>query len=147
MKIQDLRLGSIIEYNGMDKIVAAINEDGFISFKTDPITVKGHSYNKSPSLPIINFKPIPLTEEWLVRFGFEKYEWTVGYFIPYNAKHLMIQFFRKDIHIYLTKVTKDSQGHKMSGGRDYFLKQKLNYIHQLQNLIHSLTGEELTLKK
>lgn len=67
-------------------------------------------------------KPIPLTNEWLLRFGFEhntKYEY---YF--YNKFILDNGFILMDIDINVEVKT----------------------VHQLQNLFFSLTGEELTLK-
>ena len=85
-------------------------------------------------------KPIPLSEEWLIRFGFED-------------------------NIFWRKNTPESYTKKpYIGGRfitkENFLSEKLlehpfirfdsiadcYYVHQLQNLYFALTGEELTLK-
>ncbi len=63
-----------------------------------------------------DLNPIPLTEEWVVRFGFEKYTWMNGYFKKTKFGHLMIQFYKEEIHL---------------------------YVHQLQNLYFALTGQEL----
>lgn len=69
--------------------------------------------------------PIPLTEEWLLKFGFEKYEdipWTyIKGPIKINAgNHFTIFVFDRSIN------------------QDCIPK-----IHQLQNLYFALTGEEL----
>ena len=59
------------------------------------------------------FEPIPLTEEWLVRFG-----WKDGF-----AKGMLIRYGLK---IRLLGHDMDTQ-----------------YVHQLQNLYFALTGQEL----
>ena len=66
------------------------------------------------------FEPLPLTEEWLIKFGFQNYgDMTIG-----NA--------------YIS-LSINSDGF-------YFILTKLEYVHQLQNLYFALTGKELTIK-
>jgi len=75
---------------------------------------------------------IPLTEEWLLKFGFED---------------------QKASQVYLTKEI-DSQREMRYDGRIIavqsknsgfvWILEKIKYVHQLQNLFFSLTGEELT---
>jgi len=77
---------------------------------------------------------IPLTEEWLLRFGFKKEgefysyrllnDWTVLYFNLSNGKILTELSVNKHSCIIFC-----------------------NYVHSLQNLIFALTGKELTMKK
>ena len=69
----------------------------------------------------LEYKPIPLTEEWLFKFGFEK-----AYETCYQYKDFILndKFIMMDIDITI----------------------QLKYVHQLQNLYHSLTDEELTIK-
>ena len=94
-----------------------------------------------------DYQPIPLTEEWLLRFGFEKYDFMNGFFVKLKDRHLMVQFYKSEIHIFFTKVSKDSQGHWMKG-RDYFIdKNSILYLHTFQNLIFALTQTELTISK
>jgi hypothetical protein len=71
-------------------------------------------------------KPIPLTEEWLIKFGFEYSDlngdsglWKIPPFQIYGKYNQFIYDYRLDV----------------------------NYVHQLQNLYFALTGEELTIKK
>jgi len=71
-------------------------------------------------------KPIPLTEEWLERFGFEYSDlngdsglWKIPPFQIYGKYNQFLYDYRLDV----------------------------NYVHQLQNLYFALTGEELTIKK
>lgn len=74
--------------------------------------------------PIEVFKPIPLTEEWLIKFGFLKYaglyELNTGDFeLIYNEDHISL----------------DVEGQWLTLG--------VYHVHQLQNLFFALTGKEL----
>lgn len=72
-------------------------------------------------------KPIPLTEEWLLNFGFEKKsgsEFKNDRFIyRFKQRDLIIEGFEYDYNGILCYP---------------------EYVHQLQNLYFALTGEELT---
>ena len=74
-----------------------------------------------------NPKPIPLTEEWLVKFGFEK--------DTYERRIVDSWFIGGKIHLTVTN------------GLLYNNYLQVNHVHQLQNLYHALTGEELNLKE
>ena len=71
------------------------------------------------------YTPIPLTEEWLLKFGFEKDcdIYTLGVYTMYSDDNndLYFCFF-------------------MYGDWE----KKIEHVHQLQNLYFALTGEELT---
>ena len=75
-----------------------------------------------------NFEPIPLTEEWLIRFGSKKNDEELT--IPIN-RHMYISFFDNSCQL----ITDDD-----------FLIMDIESVHQLQNLYFALTGEELTIK-
>lgn len=72
-------------------------------------------------------EPIPLTEQWLLKFGFEKCE--------YSIPDL---FINKKL-----RIKQDSRGFWISACYNFIL---IKHIHQLQNLYFVLTGDELTLK-
>ncbi len=69
------------------------------------------------------YKPIPLTEEWLVKFG---YRWTNGY---------GYRFLKGWIKL------------KEGVWKSYDLEAEVKYVHELQNLYYALTKKELTIKK
>jgi hypothetical protein len=76
------------------------------------------------------FKPIPLTEEWLLKFGLEKIGiWTFSLNLVGNL----------DLIYYLGE-----KGWSI-GLKSYSDFSNLKYVHQLQNLYFSLTGKELTI--
>lgn len=69
-------------------------------------------------------KPIPLTEEWLIRFGFGG---TREYY--YDTEIGAIEFYFED-EILVCDIY-DSRN------------KNIKYVHQLQNLYFALTGKEL----
>jgi hypothetical protein len=83
------------------------------------------------------FEPIPLTEEWLLKFGFEiKYD---GEFAKdYKFKNLKVRH-KKQTLIYIVAIWDEDDN-------DCAIIY-LDYVHQLQNLYFALTGEELKIKK
>ena len=70
--------------------------------------------------------PIPLTEEWLLKFGFAKDEQTLDLFGNYDS-----WIERNGMELYLKSET---------------MQKKIEYVHQLQNLYFALTGNELEIK-
>ena len=83
-------------------------------------------------------KPIPLTEEWLLKFGFEFYKKQVslnvgGELFNYAVKNEII-------------IWTDLKTGWTLDGRINRKTHWLNSVHQLQNLYFALTGIELTFK-
>ena len=79
-------------------------------------------------------EPIPLTEEWLIKFGFRYYNNHI-YVFP-NNDSLRLWGFSWNVQQYLM-------------GLDEFVDiptPSIKYVHQLQNLYFALAGEELTIK-
>jgi len=78
--------------------------------------------------------PIPLTEEWLLKLGFEYREFLDNFFIEIGEQGAIFIF--ENITAYLCETNSEKQ----------FLCN-LEHVHQLQNLYFALTGEELTTKQ
>jgi hypothetical protein len=76
-------------------------------------------------------KAIPLTEEWLLKFGFQEYLSPTDLRINI-ASGILLQF-----HFGVNKIE--------CWIGDEISRPDLIYVHQLQNLFHALTGEELTI--
>ncbi len=118
MKVQYFRIGNIVNYfhheTCLNGIVTSINKKS--------ITVNNHATIKIKSN---NISPIPLTEEWLLRFGIEKMH--DG---NYWNKKLCIRKDRNEFYALYEQ------------GRIY-----IQHVHQLQNLYFALTGEELTYER
>ena len=113
MEAKDLRIGNWFEGDNGDKIYYRITAKQILDFYDDPLD----DY----------YKPIPLTEDWLLDFGF------------------IIQMFGIPPRFYngKLKITKDYRGFWVQPCYNFVL---IKYVHQLQNLYFELTGEELTLK-
>lgn len=87
------------------------------------------------------YKPIPLTDEWLVKFGFYKFEHD-----HYKSREWNIrEEFNPRIIFGLQKGT--IKGRKvMNAYKSHHLVTSVEYVHQLQNLYFALTGEELMIR-
>lgn len=120
MKANELRIGNYIEFNNsIDVKIIAINIE-FISFwKDDNFNFIFNSKNQ--------FNPIPLTEEWLLKFGFNN-----------DIKINLYQF--QDL-----SIVWPSENFFLNTWKDELVYgvEKIKYVHQLQNLYFALTGDEL----
>jgi hypothetical protein len=117
MKVSDLRIGNLI-------LDTNYTEERLFKVKEVNISILEDLNN-----PDFEFKPIPLTEEWLVKFGFKnctlkKFRLTIGHW----EKRKCSLYWRK------------GKGFCKSGKGI-----KVKYVHQLQNLYFALTNTELTI--
>lgn len=89
-------------------------------------------------------EPIPLTEDILIRLGFEKegHNWIIG--------DMFVRFW---IHWEVWRATGESWERWVCGQThlDKFevydlASNSIKYVHQVQNLYYALTGKELTFK-
>ncbi len=97
MKANELRIGNYV-YDNLGGV----------------LKIKGISLDSTLS----HIKPIPLTEEWLLKFGLMSIKTELGFWNNGDAIYFSYGF-EKSI--------------------------ELKYLHQLQNLYFALTGEELTI--
>jgi len=96
------------------------------------------------------FQPIPLTEEWLLRFGFLKMSrgWIENVNNPYWAKKSVLLFYTETPpeNTYLGGFgfthSCDHASHHIAATFKW-----INYVHQLQNLYFVLTSEELSIEE
>jgi hypothetical protein len=89
------------------------------------------------------YSPIPLTEHWLFRFGFEKnidYEQEINEYGKLSESN-----GRRGVGLYLHEgewfVT-----FREDVGCGWCELNEIEYVHQLQNLYFALTNDELTIK-
>ena len=104
---------------------------------TDNLVVKSYSadglYNliKSIEEGTDKIKPIPLTEEWLLKLGFKDNDYTFD--LMFKRKKITVSWYSRIV---------------LSGIRGGFYISKyrhIKYIHQLQNLYFALTENELKI--
>jgi len=82
--------------------------------------------------------PIPLTEKWLKTFGFKDNSYRDYFLYHPIADYAIISISFRYNKTQLSDITSISVD-------DHDLNLKCEYVHQLQNLYFSLTGEELTI--
>lgn len=108
--------------------------------------VKELKYNKFGNLSSGNHnlelaaKPIPLTEEWLLKFG--------GNTDNENTPYLSLYKY-SDLRLYCITVDGEVVGVQKCKSNYMPISnyRHIKYVHQLQNLYFALLGEELTLKE
>ncbi len=123
MMKNEIRLGNIF-YHIKEEIhygtyyVCEITKDGVVN-------------ENGKLIPYNEIEPIPLTEEWLINFGFD---WIEELFAYADENHYVIFMSSGLIELH-PFCTNDEDCHI-----------KVKYVHTLQNLIFALTNEELKLK-
>ena len=119
MKPTELRIGNWIEWD----------DDSHEQFKVETIDYSEPNYFVNGGL-LDDMLPIPLTEEWLLKFGavktFDNWQFTI------SVGAITLHFRR------------NNEWYSELGG--IYLGSKIKYVHQLQNLYFALTGNELELK-
>lgn len=138
MKASDLRIGNYVYYEHTTHIVSGVHgnkvyswwvKDGEPVIEYEAKDVSGTQV-ENPYIDVISqYEPIPLTEEWLLKFGFDmknknRLDWVKGAFNLERSNEDNSKFCFEVYSHYIP----------------------LDYIHQFQNLYFALTGEELTLK-
>lgn len=133
MKAEHLMIGNYVKPTGIDfgdrhreiNQIHLLNNQYIVYFKSYPV---GCYLDK--------LEPIPLDEEWFLRFGFAykkpyaggQDEWAGYGFWSFNELHLIGN--KQGVDVYMDRNT----------------NWKIKYVHQLQNLYLALTGTPLTIK-
>jgi len=137
MRATELRIRNLIQAYGEIAEITLIGTEG-ISAKYDGGNGKCTVKFSNPTL-----QPIPLTEEWLIKFGFtihdKKYSLNYGgesmrFAILETKREPFVLFFHGKFGFNINEGRKNG---------DYCIET----VHQLQNLFHALTGQELTTKQ
>ena len=123
MKANKLRIGNLIRWISTGEIDTV--KDIFSAGGKHGAGGKHESIN---NVNIQDCEPIPLTEEWLKRFGFEK-NMEIYY---YHSK--MSQIIIKQMPNW--HLVKTISGNQITS---------INNVHQLQNLYFAFTGNELKI--
>lgn len=122
MKASELRIGNYINNEQRTEVVVSIDD---WKIECHLLTDREKETLYEVSMSLIN--PIPITQEWLVKFGFDNLG-TFGFGIG-------------KFHIRYGKTARDFY---------FFIDNEfvhIKHVHQLQNLYFALTGEELITNK
>ena len=142
MNANELRIGNKFECMGMIQTVFELCDNT----NRGEIKQVGYEYiirceeNENQYKPI-EINPIPLTEEWLLRFGFTK--GNVCYKRGYSMDILKTDFYLRPSYsggfYWGFNISDEKMDCELNDVR------AIEYIHQLQNLIFAITGEELKI--
>jgi hypothetical protein len=135
IKAKEIRIGNYItEVTAFDGFYASV-----VSIGVDTCI-----YGVGYTALFDKLAPIPLTEKWLLDFGFIKSKDNYG-----NTYHILDSNGFECIFTisHWNRVDKSSKWYNKWNTKGLLKGNRLQYVHQLQNLYFALTGEELTLKK
>lgn len=132
MNPQELSIRNFLNYD--DRICIVTDIDSTKDFKLSPNGVFFCEFLEEPKYyigrsDIENYEPIPLTKEWLLKFGFVNTEtgWEICHWKQFKFSVIL---FKKFASVGMT-------------GPFGLFEVKLKYVHELQNLFFALTKEEL----
>ena len=126
IKEQELRIGNWVSYGGMY---------GYITvFNNNKVVIK---CNKSiHKCYVHDLYPIPLTEQWLIDFGFAGRLGEVSDVFHIGINPVTHDWLFDIVWIHGTEYPFYKNGHFI-----------IKYVHQLQTLYFAITGEELVIDK
>lgn len=135
IQAKELRIGNLVQEDN-NNLIGKVNELRQ-DFGDEPYDVVLEVEDVMfLEVQIEDIKPIPLTEEWLVKFGFEK---------------SVDNYYKRGVCMSLEEWG-DEKGNE-GIGYFYMLRDEgimdmhIKHTHQLQNLYFALTGKELTIKQ
>jgi hypothetical protein len=139
MKANELRIGNYVTWKDEESNDSILTVTGIVL--NDCIWVEWEWEDGEKDYTDCDFdglKPIPITEDWLIKLGFYEYD-RMGENIffsmkQYNDMNWNLHFNRN----ILTVSFKDLVWNKSF---------EIKYLHQLQNIFYCLCGYELTIKE
>ena len=130
MEANELRIGNMLHFPFTNENIEVL---GINAHEENFKIINSISFKKESNLyceKISVLKAIPLTEEWLLKFGFKEDETYVSEENPYE------DYIKDEVRISMPYFS-------FNYGDGGIMEFK--YVHQLQNLYLALTGTELTL--
>lgn len=132
---KEVRIGNLVSYEGKEYRIAGIYKDypflDTIEFGAGVVEWK-------------DLEPIPLTEERLLKFGFEKRKGNKfptlkvkgSRFYTSRFNYFRVNVFQRCLTVQYSSNVKDKEN-------DLYTIDNIQSIHQLQNLYFALTNKEL----
>jgi hypothetical protein len=144
MKTNELRIGNFVKLGKKKNTLEVYGVKSFdvgIEGISNELNVylmdKKYIYNVVSDEDI---KPIKITEEWLLKFGFKKTDnkYMDNYIIPISTGYWhSVNYDNEDCEWYYNNDYSDASCYYVAS---------IKYVHQLQNLYFALTRKELTFK-
>lgn len=133
LRIEEIRIGNYLQLGKSEAMALRIEFDRKVKGVINGTHIK-------------YFSGIPLTEEWLKRFGFVKEDRHYSK-VMYDDKYMAVYYPKeefKDEYEYEIQLYGDYSS-QITVDVFYVRNIAAQYVHQLQNLYFALTGEELAL--
>lgn len=131
VKVEELRIGNLVAYHGETVEVKGLPELGLVYFDSSLLPCPHLTTGEEVS-------PIPISEEWLLKFGLEKEGNNL-----FTSNKQVKEISNKDIGVTAPSFFFNS---RLNRWMDSQTRVCIDYVHQLQNLTYALTGQELTPK-
>ena len=130
MKAQELRIGNLLLKGSLNIDTGGIKEEiVIVDYHILYEIINGST----------NYQYIPLTEDWLIKLGASRH--------PDNNYHYYSFQLTEDFSLDFIPIGNNMFKLTIVNNLDIIESQFiLNYVHQVYNLIYSLTGEELIIK-
>ena len=128
MKASELRIGNYVNL--------MLNHEDYETLTITTVDLAAMEKNQG------DYEPIPLTEEWLLKFGFVKINHQMSLNDGSMTYHYELNGDDRNWQLYF-------DGRVFSINENKLLRFHLHhnkYLHQLQNLYFAVTGEELKIK-
>jgi hypothetical protein len=122
MIANELRIGNLVAYGVHPVPIKSIHTESVLKKEVHVYVELNENLNHY-CIDVLEVKPIPLTEQWLLKLGFERDNqgnWKL------KSGYHWIEIY--SYHVYIN-------------GQQVVL---IDYVHQLQNIWFALTGKELT---
>ena len=132
MKANELRIGNLVEYFVKDEL-----DQRKEWWEVNILDIDDIADIDSCGCESAGYRPILLTEEWLMRLGF-------------TSENTYSNFTLNEIEIassFRVIKTNERKSFYLDGEIPDFMKIKIQHVHQLQNLFFCLCGEELEIKR
>lgn len=120
MDVRELRIGILVEYDGLPCKVKLIEESGLAVLFED---------GEDIWIDIWQFSPISITEKWLLKFGFKKNKYRSHF---YTLGDYDVFYEDNEWFFVICNYMENPPSVNMY------------YVHQLQNLYYCISGKELT---
>lgn len=129
LETKDLMIGNILDFDGMECVVKEIDELGVV------VTIE--ETGEEEWIDIFQFSPVPVTEEWLIKLGFNNGDWSDD---KYDVEDEFADSFTYTLQsnvFHRPLQCRPIEGWKVYIGED---KDKVffEYAHELQNIINTL---------
>lgn len=141
MTANELRIGNLVDLGNRIAKVIEIGHLACVVVDLEETQDTLEDYERT--------KPIPLTEEWLLKLGFEKIEnklsesWYELKYLSNEHEPMITSWVSILINTETWSCVICDEFPEEIGANT---KTKIEYVHQLQNLYFALVGEELNFK-